>query len=47
LSGIEPEARERRTIGYLTRRGFSFSEVRGIVVQEIKLQERREEATDE
>lgn len=47
LAGIEPEARERRTIGYLTRRGFSFSEVRGIVAQEIRSQERREEATDE
>ena len=31
LSGVDREKRERRTIGYLTRRGFSVSLVRSVV----------------
>ena len=33
LNGLDQVKRERRTIGYLTRRGFSFGLARGVVIQ--------------
>ena len=49
LRTVDPVKRERRTIGFLTRRGFQFGVARGIVSQLSKQEQERaqEEAEDE